>query len=213
MNGDKITISMDEVNRAEPVPGATVPPNFTTGYAPHGSGSDVKSRRTALFVGIGIAVVALFCMVGIIGVAALVGDNGSYITKSEPELTVSDYRARFMREVGEELAKSSALRKRIEEAHVTVTVGSAEIVRCDVTTVDGSDKAGKDDANIDRVSTLIRFRWTGMIDAGYTDLRIVYDVRNKRLEKSEIEYTTALVNVEDPSFWYGVGSLIGSMFL
>ena len=105
----------------------------------------------------------------------------------------------------------SKLKKRIEDAHLTVTVKSARVVRCDVTTVDGTDRVGKDDSNIDKVSLLIRFTWEGIVDKGYTDLRLEYDVKNDRLIKSEIDHTTALVNAEDPSFWYGVGAIIGSM--
>jgi hypothetical protein len=58
---------------------------------------------------------------------------------------------------------------------------------------------------------LIRFNWEGIIDTGYTDLRLEYDVKNDRVLKSEIDHTTALVNAEDPSFWRGVGAIIGSM--
>ncbi len=212
MSDEKITISMDEVNQATPVPGATMPPTAYSGYVPPESDQDVKPKRIGLFVGIGIAVMALLCIT-CIGVMAIVGgDNYSPPIFSSKERTVSDYRVEQIREVETELAKpNSKLKKRIEDAHLTVTVKSTNIVHCDVTTVDGSDRAGKDDSNIDKVSMLIRFNWKGKIDTGYTDLRLVYDVKNDRLEKSEIEYTTALINVEDPSFWYGVGAIIGSM--
>ena len=219
MNDDKITISMDEVNRATPVPGSTPPPIFTSGYVPPESDQDAKPKRTGLFVGIGVAAVAVICIT-VIGVMALVipggegpnhGDEGPGIIRQK-ERTVSDYRAETMRDVEAELSKpDSKLKKRIEDAHLTVTVKSTRVVRCDVTTVDGTDRSGKDDSNIARVSLLIRFNWEGIIDRGYTDLQVVYDVRNDRLEKSEIDHTTALVNVEDPTFWYGVGSIIGSM--
>lgn len=203
MSDDKITISMDEVNHATPVPGSTPPPIFTSGYVPPESDQDAKPKRTGLFVGIGIAAVGLLCITGI-GVMAIVGgDNGR---------TVADYRAETMRDVEAELSKpDSKLKKRIEDAHLTVTVKSTRVVRCDVTTVDGSDRAGKDDSNIARVSLLIRFNWEGVIDRGYTDLQIVYDVRNDRLEKSEIDHTTALVNVEDPTFWWDVGATVDAL--
>ena len=94
---------------------------------------------------------------------------------------------------------------------MTVTVKSTRVVQCDVTTVDGSDKAGTGDSNIDKVSMLIRFNWEGVLDSGYSDLRLEYDVRNDRMLKSEIEYTTAIVNAEDPAFWREVGAVIGSM--
>ena len=216
MSGDKITISLDEVNRATPVPGSTPPPILTSGYVPPESDQEGKPSRTGLFIGIGIAAVGLLCITGI-GVMAIVGgDNGSeqdsHKIFSSKVRTVADYRAETMRDVEAELSKpDSKLKKRIEDAHLTVTVKSTSVVRCDVTTVDGSDRVGKDDSNIAKVSLLIRFNWEGIIDRGYTDLQIVYDVRNDRLEKSEIDHTTALVNVEDPTFWYGVGTIISSL--
>ena len=212
MNDDKITISMDEVNHATPVPGSTPPPIFTSAYVPPESNQDAKPKRTGLFVGIGVAAVALLCITGI-GVMAIVGgDKASGQSSQIKERVVSDYRAEAIRDVEAELSKpDSKLKKRIEDAHLTVTVKSTRVVRCDVTTVDGTDRAGKDDSNIDKISLLIRFNWEGLVDTGYTDLRLEYDVKNDRLIKSEIDYTTALVNAEDPSFWYGVGAIIGSM--
>ena len=208
MSDEKITISIDEINHATPVPGTAGPPIFTSGYVPPEVDREAPPRRAGLFVGIGVAVVALLC-IACIGIVAIVGAPQAV---SSNERTVSDYRAETIREVESELATpDSKLRKRIEAAHLTVTVKSTRIVRCDVTTVDGSDRAGKDDSNIDKVSMLIRFNWEGFIDSGYTDLRLEYDVKNDRVLKSEIDHTTALVNAEDPSFWYGVCTIIGSM--
>ena len=209
MNDDKITISMEEVNRATPVPGMPAPQVFTSEYVPPDEPDrPLKLRRTGLFVGLGIAVVALLCITGI-GVMAYVGGNGMFPRGAR---TVSDYRDGQIRRIEAELAKpDSKLRKRIEDAHLTVTVKSTRVVQCDVTTVDGSDKAGTGDSNIDKVSMLIRFNWEGVLDSGYSDLRLEYDVRNDRMLKSEIEYTTAIVNAEDPAFWREVGAVIGSM--
>ena len=216
MSDDKITISMDEVSHATPVPGSAPPLIFTSGYVSPEADQEPKPKRTGLFIGIGIASVALLCITGI-GIMAIVGgDNGSgqdsQIIFASKERAGSDYRAEAIRDVEAELSKpDSKLKKRIEDAHLTVTVKSTRVVRCDVTTVDGTDRVGKDDSNIDKVSLLIRFNWEGIIDTGYTDLRLEYDVKNDRLIKSEIDYTTGLVNAEDPSFWHGVGAIIGSM--
>lgn len=214
MNDDKITISMDEVNNATPVPGSTPPPIFTSGYVPPESDQEGKPRRMGLFIGIGIAAVAVLCIT-VIGVMAFVGEEGvgdPIKTSQTKERTVSDYRSEVMRDINVELSKpDSKLKKRIEGAHLTVTVKSTSIVWCDVTTIDGSDKAGKDDSNIDKVSMLIRFNWAGNVDTGFTDLLLEYDVRNDRLLKSEIDHTTALVNVEDPSFWWNVGATVGAL--
>lgn len=206
MSDDKISISMDEVNRATPVPGAAPQTTAIPGCVPPESSRADKPDRTGLFVGLGIAAVALISILAI-GVAAIITDG---ISRTR-EKTVADYRVETIKEVEEELAKpGSALKKRIEAAHMTVDVTSTRIVRCDVTTIDGSDRAGQDDSNIDKVSMLIRFNWQGIIDSGYTDLRVEYDAKNDRLLKSEIEYTTALVNAEDPAFWWDVGFILGS---
>ena len=212
MSDDKITISMDEVNHATSVPSSTPPSIFTSDYVPPEADQEPKPKRTGLFIGICIASVALLCITGI-GIMAIVsGDKASGQNSQIKERAVSDYRAEAIRDVEAELSKpDSKLKKRIEDAHLTVTVKSTRVVRCDVTTVDGTDRAGKDDSNIDKISLLIRFNWEGLVDTGYTDLRLEYDVKNDRLIKSEIDYTTALVNAEDPSFWHGVGAIIGSM--
>lgn len=157
----------------------------------------LKSRRNCLFIGIGVVAIALLCMTGIV---------------STGERTASDYKNEIQQVIDEELAKSdSMLKKRIEDAHLTVKVTSTRIVRCDVSTLDGTERAGKDDSNIDKVSMLIRFNWNGVFDIGYTDLRFVYDAQNDRVLKSEIEYTTAMFNSEDPDFWWDVGFLIGTV--
>ena len=211
MRDEKITISMEDVRQATPVPGSLPPPTFTTGYVPPESDQEVIPKRTGLLIGIGVAAVALLCIITL-GVMSFCGEldfPGGGLLR---ERSVADYRNEAMREVTAELSKpDSKLKKRIEEAHLTVTVKSARIIRCDVTTVDGSDRAGKDDSNIDRLSMLIRFNWEGIIDVGYTDLLLEYDVRNDRIVKSEIDHTTALVNAEDPSFWYDVGAAIGTL--
>lgn len=215
MISDKITISMDEVERATPVPGTTPPPVSNCSYAPPESDAEAKPKRTGLIIGVVVAAVALL-FISVVGVMAIVGDAGWNKDgwSQLRERTVSDYKAETIKEINAELSKpDSKLKEFIEDAHLTVTVKSTSIVRCDVTTVDGSEKAGKDDSNIDRVSLLIRFNWEGLIDTGYSDLRLEYDVKNDRLLKSEIEYTTALINVTDPQFWFGVGELIGAALL
>ena len=214
MSEDKITISMDEVNHATPVPGSTPPPTLTSDYVPPEADQEPKPKRTGLFVGIGIAAVALLCITGI-GVMAIVGgDKASEQNSPIKERSVSAYRAEVIRNVEAELSKpDSKLKKRIEDAHIpSVTVESTEIVRCSVTTVDGSEKAGVDDSNIDKLSMLVRFHWRGVILAGYTDLSIVYDIRNKRPIESKIDYTTDPVPTgEDFDAWFDIGAAIGAL--
>lgn len=216
MNNDKITVTDAEVKEATPVPGTAVPPIFGTppsGYVTPESDREVKPKRTGFFVGIGIAAVALLCIV-VIGVMALGGGSGANGTGGGKLRTVSDYRAETMREIKTELGKpDSKLKKRIENAHIpSVTVESTEVIRCNVTTVDGSEKAGEADSNIDKVSMLIRFHWKGEILTGYTDLKIVYDVQNKRPIESKIDYTTDPIPTgEDFDAWFDIGAAIGHL--
>ena len=212
----KITISMDEVNHATPVPGSTPPPVFTSGYVPPESDQETTPKRTGLFVGIGVAAVAVLCIT-VIGAMALVSPDGkSSGVIWQKERKISDCRDEAIQSVNRELSEpNSKIKKWVENAHKTVTVTSTEIVRCDVKTFDGTENAGKDDSNIDTITMLIRFRWDGIFDkGGYTDLQLVCDVQNKRLE-SKMVYTTAAIKNDEDWFnlWYGVGYLFGGLFL
>ena len=179
-----------------------------------GRAGAVKRTDRTKRIGIGlcfcivIAVAALICIICIVPNGNASRDRSVSRWKTR---TINDYRNELIQSFNEELLKpSSVFRKFIEDAHLTVTVKSTRIVRCDVMTVDGSKMAGENNSNIDNWSMLIRFNWEGIVDTGCSDLRIVYDVQNDRPIKSEIEYTTALFNTKDPSFWWNVGYLIGA---
>lgn len=213
MNDEKITISMDDVNQATPIPGSapssTPSPTFTPPY----SAEFQKRNRSGLFIGIGIAVGLLLCGT-VIGLAILKSSGRGEGEHDPPPVrhvrTVEDTRAEIRQEMEKELASpSSSWRTRIEDAHVTVHVTSAEVVWIDLETKDGSNLAGDDDENIKALTMLLRFHWQGMIDSGYTDLKIVHDAINKRTETA-IDYTTAMVNTEDTDFWTDLGFLIGT---
>lgn len=75
MSDDKITVSMDEADRATPVPGSTPPPVFTPGYEPPATRPERPRKRTGLFIGIAVAVFAFLVLAGI-GIAAVVMSNG-----------------------------------------------------------------------------------------------------------------------------------------
>ncbi len=216
MNEDKITISMDEVDRATPVPGSTPAPFFTprpVSFEPDRS----PRKRTGLKVGIVIAVVAVLVIVGIgIAAAILSGDERSngQVGKNPPPApppvrTVDDIRQELIAEAESECGKpSSPLRQRVEQAHQTVTVTSVKVVRCEISTRDGSNSAGDNDSNVSAIEVLLRFYWEGFIDNGYTDLKITHDAVNDRTE-CVMDYTTAAINLEDPDFWFDLGLFIG----
>lgn len=75
MSDDKIIVSMDEVERATPVPGSTPPPVFTPGYEPPAVQPEPPRKRTGLFIGLAVAVFAVLVLTGI-GIAAVVTANG-----------------------------------------------------------------------------------------------------------------------------------------
>ena len=126
----------------------------------------------------------------------------------EAEMTVEDVRHKIVDDLNGELASPSCLvRKRIEDAHGTVTVSHAYVLKCDVTTTDGSDKA----KNISLVTVTIRFNWDGIIHkGGTTDLEVDLTADGK-CTRSRIVRTDAMVNMEDENFWYNVGYGIGAL--
>ena len=170
-----------------------------------------KSGRKGKVLVIGAALMLCFACIGVVSIFS---DSTCERTFSDStyERTVSDFRAECIRDFNKDLSRSnSKLRKFIEYAHVTVTVKSANITRCEVTTIDGTEKAGKNNSNIAEVSMLIRFLWEGIIDTGYTDLRILWDAQSNSIIKSKIEYTTAWINTQDPDLWWNVGYAIGTI--
>lgn len=137
----------------------------------------------------------------VIGIVLLAVALLFMLSRCSGEKTVADVRSELVRKFdGELAAPGSPLRKRIERAHGTVTVKSAHVVRCDLATFDGSNRAGENGENIRGCDMLLRFEWEGVFDKGYTDLRAIYDGVNARWQ-AEIDYTTAAINFEDPEFW------------
>lgn len=124
------------------------------------------------------------------------------------EMTVAEVRHKIVDTLNEELSSSTCpFRKRIEDAHGTVTVSHAYVLKCDVTTTDGSDKA----KNISLVTVTIRFNWDGIVHkGGTTDLEVDLTADGK-CTRSRIVRTDAMVNMEDENFWYNVGYGIGAL--
>ena len=125
-------------------------------------------------------------------------------------ITVDDIRREIIATLNTELSDPSCpARKRIEEAHVTVTVSHAHVLKCDITTIDGSDKAGANRANISFITVIIRFNWDGIFHkGGTTDAEFRFSADGRRCIGARIVQTDTLVNTEDPGFWIGVGALL-----
>lgn len=124
------------------------------------------------------------------------------------EKTIGEVRREFVATLNTELSnRSCPIIKRIEDAHGTVTVSRAYVLKCDITTIDGSNKA---DA-ISLIRMTIRFNWDGIIhQGGTTDLELDLTADGK-CTRSRIIRTDALINMEDPDFWYNVGAGIGAL--
>ena len=168
----------------------------------------VRDKTVSLWKS-GIKGKAILCVVALLALWFVwPSGKGEAEAKREAEMTVEDVRHKIVDALNGELSNpSSKLRKRIEDAHVTVTVSHAYVLKCDVTTFDGSDKA----KNISLVTVTIRFNWDGIVhQGGTTDLEVELTADGKCV-RSRIVRTDAMVNAEDPDFWYNVGYGIGEL--
>lgn len=134
--------------------------------------------------------------------------KGDAEAKREAEMTVEEVRHKIVDTLNEELSSSTCpFRKRIEDAHGTVTVSHAYVLKCDVMTTDGSDK----EKNISLVTVTIRFNWDGIVHKGGTTNLEVDLTADGKCARSRIVRTDAMVNMEDKDFWYDVGYGIGAL--
>ena len=69
-----------------------------------------------------------------------------------------DVRAQIQAELA---AEDNAVRKFVEYAHRTVTVKSLELLKCEVTTIDGTDAVNADLSNIRKIEVVILAVWDG----------------------------------------------------
>ncbi|MCL2742377.1 MAG: hypothetical protein FWE67_00845 [Planctomycetaceae bacterium] len=124
--------------------------------------------------------------------------------------TTEAYRQTVIREINGYLQNESDERRRyIEFAHQTVTVTSATVTSCQIETLDGSNNAGYEGKNVSRVTYEITAYWDGVFHKqGHSVLKIVSDVQNGK-STAKIIKTDAVVNIEDPNFWYEAGFAAG----
>ena len=163
----------------------------------------VRDKTVSLWKS-GIKGKAILCVVALLALW-FIWPSGNGIAEAK---TVGEVRQKIVGLLNAELSNpSSKLRKRIEDAHATVTVSHAYVLKCDVTTFDGTDKA----KNISLVTVTIRFNWDGIVhQGGTTDLEVDLTADGKCV-RSRIVRTDAMVNAEDPDFWYNVGYGIGAL--
>ena len=139
-----------------------------------------------------------------------------YFSGSRPQ-TLEAYKQECIQSINQALKDpNNAVKQRIESAHKTVVVTSARVTYCEATTIDGSNNAGVNGSNIASLKLNIMTRWDGMIHKnGYTVFSIEYDLSggNCEVKNAGIIETDALVNTENPEFWYGVGCAAAYLLL
>ncbi len=131
--------------------------------------------------------------------------------------TVEEYQQECIESLNKELQDpKNPVIQRIENAHGTVKVTSAQVSYCKASTIDGTNNAGKNGSNISALQIQITTRWDGIFQKnGYTVFFMDFDTNHGKLNlrNAGITETNALVNTEDPDFWYGVGYLTGALLL
>ena len=127
-------------------------------------------------------------------------------------MTVAEFREQAEQEINKALSSPSHdLRKYVENAHKTVTVHTAYVSDLQITTKDGGNNAGVEGKNIRRIHLEITTRWNGMIHKnGYTVVGVDLENINGegKVTNAGIIRTDALINTEDPKFWYEVGTAV-----
>ena len=157
-----------------------------------------------------VIIIILAIVVGVTSVAILMySQNNRY--------TVNWCREKMEKELNEKLSQSdNPIVKKVEAAHGTVDVTQAYVSDLSITTKDGSDIAGEHGENIRNISCIITTRWDGYIHKnGTTVVRITWENINGKLQvtNAKIIRTDALINMEDPAFWYEVGGAIAWLLL
>ncbi|MBR3583947.1 MAG: hypothetical protein IKO01_10955 [Kiritimatiellae bacterium] len=198
MSDSKITVSLEEIDQATPVPGP-MPPPFVSPDGPEEAPKPPPGTRAPWII---IAVAVAIVVLGVVCFSLFSAAS-----------TADAYLKRYVQSVNAELSDpSSRLRKSVDQrigaAHLTVTVKDARVVGSEVTTFDGTNAAGKGGENIDKMALVIRFDWDGLTTGGYSDMLWVIDGNRKHLVKSEIIETSASINLEDPDFWGAVGDIL-----
>ena len=172
----------------------------------------MKNNKFTTFIIGGI--VAVFI---IWGACSLFSSPSAKALSEEKIITVQEYSEAVQRNINTALSNPNhGVRKRIESAHGTVTTTSAYVSKIQVLTKNGSNNAGKDGSNVREVNMNIMVRWDGVFHKnGYTEFYISLDTASTQVHVNEakIVKTNALINMEDPNFWFEVGTGIGLLLL
>ena len=131
-------------------------------------------------------------------------------------VTLSEYQEHIEQKINKQLGDSEhKLRKMVENAHLTVNVTNAYVSRCAAETKDGSnDAGGYGGKNIRKVTMNITTRWDGLLHKGgetIVGIELENVNGNVQITKAAIIKSDALININDPKFWYAIGYSLGMM--
>lgn len=99
----------------------------------------------------------------------------------------------------------------IEKKHGTVTVDRIDLKSLYVHTYDNSGIIEDDESNIESIEFVIRFWWDGIFHQdGHTDVQFILVPQGEDYEcrKCCVVETDALIDLDDPAFWAGVGAML-----
>ena len=140
--------------------------------------------------------------------------GGGQTVKREPGKSIEEYSEEIERKFNNDLkSRDNPLRKRIENAHITVTVKSAYVSNIKITTKNGKKRILKE-SDIRRIEIEFTTIWDGIIHRnGKTIFSLVVEDTGEGLQpiEAEITYTDAWFNIEDPMFWFKAGLLVFSI--
>ena len=142
-------------------------------------------------------------------------EGGGIADGGDSSVTVAQYTQKQIDDLSSEVAswgtKRPEIVKRVEAKHGTVTVKNVQVKHFSIQTIDGGNFVHGDGENISEYKLVLRFWWDGIIhENGHTDIGFVIDNDGKCV-KTWTDDTDALIDLEDPNFWYGVGAALGSM--
>ena len=170
---------------------------------------------------ISIALVFI-CAIAVIGIiiSSCKGERDSENSIDEQaqpqhQMTVEEYRRECIQSVKNAIAPWVRTRPEIvlaiERKHGTVTVDQIDLKSLYVHTYDNTGFIQNDESNVESVELVIRFWWDGIFHQdGHTDVQFVLVPQGDDCDcrKCCVVETDALIDLDDPAFWAGVGAML-----
>ncbi len=190
-NTEKIFVTADEVARID-IGSGEAAPSITLAPAPapaaHAAGP-LRSRLPIIAFAASVAVLILVVGVVLVSVFLRLGQDN-----------VDEFARRWRAQHMQELTQSPDVKAYIESTHPLVTFKGATVDSVDVTTRDGSRRAGRNGSNVSEIDFVVTYFWHGPVqDNGHTTVRHLFDFPSKQMKNSKIIETTALVTIDDES--------------